>query len=390
MQAEPLPQTTKADTTADFDPAAVLREIAKPRLTGSEGAAETGAAIRARFEALGYHVQERPFTFNPWLGRLGLTGAGALYVIATFTATVFLYTNHPFGAIALLLILVLVCGLLAGFAGAAMDSLPFARQHGSNFYITRQGQRPRFIVMAHRDSKSQPVPLSFRGPAIVIAAITWLALFVGALFHTAQPLPATLILVLGAIAFVAGVILIFCYVENRSPGALDNASGVTAAIGIAARERDSGDVAFLITDAEELGLAGARAAARSLPPVFGVINMDGLDDDGTFYVMERFGLFRKKGLAPHIAAALLLEAESLGEAAERRDMPFGIPVDHIPIVNGGTPALTIMRGSLKSLRRVHRPNDDLQHLQGRGISRTVDLVCGALGRMRKQASHHIS
>ena len=87
----------------------------------------------------------------------------------------------------------------------------------------------------------------------------------------------------------------------------------------------------------------------------------------------------------HLAAALLQEAEERGEAADRRDMPFGIPVDHIPIVKAGIPALTIMRGTLQSLRRVHRPDDSLDHLRGDGVVRTVDLVCGALERLRAQS-----
>jgi Zn-dependent M28 family amino/carboxypeptidase len=193
------------------------------------------------------------------------------------------------------------------------------------------------------------------------------------------------ILLLGSLAVVTGVILVFCYVDNRSPGALDNASGVVAALGIAARERKAGDVAFLITDAEELGLAGATAAAAGLPAVFGVINLDGLDDTGTFYVFERFGIMRKKGLAPHLAVALLQEADALGLNADRRDLPFGIPVDHIPIVRAGVPALTVMRGTMKSLRRVHRPTDDLDHLRGDGVAKAIDLVSGALDRLRDQA-----
>jgi Zn-dependent M28 family amino/carboxypeptidase len=239
--------------------------------------------------------------------------------------------------------------------------------------------------MAHRDSKSQPVPLAFRGPAIVVAIVSWLVLLVAALFHTARPLPAGMILLLGTLGVLAGVVLIFCWVDNRSPGALDNASGVVAALGIAARERAEGDVAFLITDAEELGLAGARAAARRLPPVIGVINLDGLDDEGAFYVLERFGVLRKQGLAPHLAAALLEEAAARGEAIERRDLPAGIPVDHIPIVRGGMPALTLMRGTLRSLRRVHLPSDNLTHLRGDGVQRAIELVSGALRRLREQA-----
>ncbi|MBR9989354.1 MAG: M28 family peptidase [Gemmatimonadetes bacterium] len=368
-----------------FDVGGALREIATtPRLTGSEGAAEVGARIKARFEATGYDVEEREFTFSPLLGRFGITAAGALYLVAVFTAAMFLYTNHPFGALALLLILLAVVGLCALFARAAIDSLPFGRQQGVNLFAKRAGSSPRYIIMAHRDSKSQPLPLAFRGPAIVLAVIVWVALVAASLVHAARPLAGTVILALGALGVIAGVILIFCWVDNNSPGALDNASGVAAALGIAAREHAAGDVAFLITDAEELGLAGARAAAPSLPAVFGVINLDGIDDDGAFYVLERFGLIRKTGLAPHLAVALLQEADARGEDISRRDLPFGIVVDHIPIVKAGIPALTVMRGSMKSLRRVHRPGDDLDHLRGDGVSKAIDLVCGALDRLRTQ------
>jgi hypothetical protein len=372
-------------TASSFDTAAVLREVAKPRLTGSHGAAEVGGTIRACFEALGYEVGGRSFRFNPWPGRYGLTLVGVLYMAGTTTAAALLYRNNPFAAIAMLLILLVVVGMVGLFVRPAIDALRWGSIDGENMLAQRPGTRPRYVVMAHRDSKSQPVPLAFRGPAIVLALVAWLALLVGALAHTARPLPDGLILVLAAVAAVSALVLILCWVDNRSPGALDNASGVVAAIAIAARERDAGDVAFLITDGEELGLAGARAAAPHLPPVFGVINMDGLDDTGPFYVLERFGLIRKKGLAPHLAAALLEEADALGEPANRRDLPFGIPVDHIPLVKAGVPALTLMRGTIKSLNRVHRPADDLGSLKGDGIRRATELVTGALTRLRGQA-----
>jgi hypothetical protein len=385
MRVEPAGEARVEPDTDGFDFDAALREIARPRLTGSDGAAEVAAAIRRRFEGSGYEVKDQGFEFNPWPGRFGITAAGALYLILTVVAAVFLYYGNAFAAIGLLLILLVLTGLLGMFAVPAIDALPFGRQPGTNLLARRPGTRPRYIIMAHRDSKSQPVPLAFRGPAIVLAILVWIALFGAALAYTARPLPGALLLLLGVLAVVAGVVLILCWVDDRSPGALDNASGVVAALAIAAREQEAGDVAFLITDAEELGLAGARAAAPHLPPVFGVINLDGLDDHGAFYVLERFGLLRKRGLAPHLAAALLAEAEALGEPANRRDLPAGIPVDHVPIVRAGTPALTLMRGSLRSLRRVHRPADDLSQLRGDGVRRTVTLVCGALARLRAQA-----
>lgn len=383
--AEPIQEAHEVGRADGFDVRALLRDIARPRLTGSEGAAEVLGILRERLDALDYDVEERPFTFNPWPGRFAITAVGALYLIATFIAAVFLYTNHPFGAIALLLIFLVVAGLLALFIRPAIDALPMGIRPGMNLLALPRNGRPRYLLLAHRDSKSQPVPLAFRGPAIVLGIVAWLALLVAALFHTARPIHGAVILVVGVAAAIAGVVLIFCWVDNRSPGALDNASGVAVALGVAARERGAGDVAVLITDAEELGLAGARAAASDLPPVIGAINLDGFDDHGAFYVLERFGTLRKTGLAPHLAAALLQEADSLGEPADRRDLPFGIPVDHIPLVRAGVPALTLMRGSLQSLRRVHRPDDDLQHLRGDGVDRGIALVCGALRRLREQA-----
>jgi hypothetical protein len=222
---------------ARVDVKAVLRELARPRLTGSEGAAETAAAVRTRFEDSGYVVEERSFTFNPWPGRFGITVIGALYLAATFGAAVLLFSDRPYAAMSLLLVLLVTVGLLAFFAPGAIDSLKWGERQGLNLWAAPPSGRPRYIIMAHRDSKSQPVPLAFRGPAIVLAIIVWIALLIGAMMHTARPLPGILLLLLGAAAIFAGVTLIFCWVDNQSPGALDNASGVAAALGIADRER---------------------------------------------------------------------------------------------------------------------------------------------------------
>lgn len=385
MRVEPGREAEGRVEPDEFDVTAALQEIAIPRLSGSTGAAEVASILRGRFEGLGYEVRKRPFFYNPLPGRFGITAVGVIYLAATLSATLLLLGDNPYAAIALLLILLLAAGLVAVFAAPAIDALPFGRQEGSNLLAGMPGRRARYIVMAHRDSKSQLLPLAFRGPAIALGVVTWLALLVAAVFHTAEPLPAAAITPLGVLAAVSGLGLILCWVDNRSPGALDNASGVVAALGIAAREAAAGDVAFLITDAEELGLAGARAEAPHLPAVIGVINLDGLDDDGRFYIFERFGIIRRHGLAPHLAAALLQEAYARNEPADRRDLPVGIPVDHIPFVKSGIPALTLMRGSIRSLHRVHRPADSTDRLQGDGIRRTIDLVCGALTRLREQS-----
>jgi hypothetical protein len=374
-----------ATAAGGFNVGGVFREVARPRLVGSHGAVAVAGTIRSCFEALGYEVEEQEFRFNPLPGRFGLPALGGLHLVAGGAAAALLYSGYPVAALAVLALALVAAVLLALFATRMIDSLQAGSIPGMNMMARRPGARPRYVIMAHRDSKSQPVPLAFRGAAIGLAVLSWLALLLVALASMTMVPDPTLVLVAGGVAVLSGVGLVFCWADDRSDGALDNASGVVAALNVAAREADAGDVAFLITDAEEMGLAGARAAAPLLPPVFGVINLDGLDDEGSFYVLERFGLWRKKGLAPHLAAALLQEAEFRGEAADRRDLPAGIPTDHIPLVRAGIPALTLMRGTRRSLRRVHRPADSADSLQGDGIRRATDLLCGALARLREQS-----
>jgi hypothetical protein len=386
FQSEPTTAPPRSRTYATrFDARLTLESIARPRLTGSSGAKQVTREIRDRLQNLGYEVRDYPFQFSTWPGRFGVSLAGAAYLGGALLAARMLYQGYSGVALVALIATLVVIAGIAMLARSAITALRWGRVEAVNLVAHMPGKRPRYYIMAHRDSKSQPVPLAFRGPAIVFAILAWIALTVATVFALLDPIfmRSDMTVVLGVIAVVAGAILVLCWVDNRSPGALDNASGVATLIGIAEREAANGDVALIVTDAEELGLAGARAIAPLLPACFGVINLDGIDDDGRFYIIERFGWPKKKGVAPHLAAALLWAADQLNHEARRRDVPIGLLLDHIPIVNAGTPAVTVMRGSLASLQRVHRPADSLSHLLGTGVTQGVSLICAALQRMRE-------
>lgn len=352
-------------------------------MTGGPGADAVEADLRARFEALGFQVRDLPFHFSMMAGRFTVSSIAAVYTLGVFVAMLLLISGMPAGAFATLVLTVAL--MLAGVGYMrrnGLEDLPWGRSEATNLWIQRPGARPRYVFMAHRDSKSQFLPLSFRGPVIVIGILAFLALAVLAFLSLAQYVGNGPVLFTGLVAFLCGLLLVVSWAADYSPGALDNASGLATLVGIAAREKEADDVAFLITDAEELGLAGARAIAPRLPPVFGVINVDGIDDEGRFIIAERFGWPRPSGLAPHLAAAILGAASSLGLDAQRRDVPFGIMLDHMPIVKAGTPALSVLRGTLGSLHRIHRPADSPEHLNGAGVMQCVDLLCGALGHLR--------
>ncbi len=360
----------------------VLRAIARPRRVGSPAAAEVGDELTERMTALGYRVTAVPFSFSSWPGRFAVPVAGAVHLAGTYIAGTLLRGSHA--AIALVVILLMAAADLAlfGYAPLAMQKLGVGRVEGECLIASRRGARPRWLIMAHRDSKSQPVPTAVRGAALAGALLSWVVLGALALVALLAPVPWPLVAVAGAIGVVSGGILLFSWVGDSSPGALDNASGVAALVGLAARQdAEADDVAFVITDGEELGLCGARCLATRLPPVAGVINLDGIDDDGPYHIVERFGRPRR-GLAPHLAAALMRAAAESGRPLVRRDVPFGLMVDHMPLVDAGIPALTLMRGRLRSLLRVHTPADDLSHLDGSGAEDAVELLARALDHLR--------
>ena len=363
-----------------------LAALAHPRMTGTEGAAEVGAVLRERFEKLGYTIGELPFSFSAWPGRFGVSAAGLLFLIGCAVALPLLWTGYVLGALIALVVSMALIGAVVRYAPGAVRKLRWGRLESANWLFHRPGARPRYLIVAHRDTKSQPISTLWRTIAIFGAIVSWVALLLLSIAMLINPdlHPVIPLFVIGWIALTSGVLLMLCYVGNYSPGALDNATGLAAMLSVAEREQENDDVAFLVTDAEELMLAGAYAVARQIPPVDGVINIDILDDTGDFHVAERFGL-RRRGLAPHLVAALLSSADALKMDARRHNVPIGVMVDHMAFADAGLPAVTLNRSTLGTFRKVHRPGDDLHGVTGEGAAAGAAVISGALEMLRGSA-----
>lgn len=355
-----------------------LAAIARPRLTGSSGATETEAELRGRFEKLGYDISEMRFDFSAWPGRFGVPVLGAVYVIGIIVATWLVAAEMPIPALVVLLVVLLLVAALAGAAPWLMRKLPWGRVETANWLVHRPSTSPRLLVMAHRDTKSQLVPILLRALSGGAAVFGWVAMaFLAVLELSADIELSGVAVFVGVAAAAMGVPLLLSWAGNTSPGALDNGTGLAVLLGLAERMKDDGEIAFLVTDGEEMGLVGARAAARQLPPVEGILNVDGIDDRGPFLIMERHG-YPRRGAAPHLATSLFTSARLLDLPVERRDLPLGIHVDHIPLVQARMPSLTLMRGSTSSLWRVHLPSDSTERTTGSGVADAVALIEGAL------------
>jgi hypothetical protein len=367
-----------------------LRSLARPRLSGTEEADAVEQELRARFEGFGYQTTELPFEFSDVPGRYGLSVAGGALALGGIVGGALLVTGRPAGALVALVLAMTVALLPLIFFGRALE-LPWGRTECRNLLFQSATGRPAWILMAHRDSKSQLVPTLLRTVAVGVAAVSWIALFaLAVIWYGGEPFQFTTLATLAAVLLVASaVVLALSWTGNDSPGALDNATGLAALLAVAEVAAGNGDVAFLITDAEELGLVGARAVARHLPPVQGVINVDTLDDEGTFYVAEGYG-WRRKGFAPQLAAALLTAGSALDLPVERKALPRSILVDHLPVAEAGIPALTLARGGWRTLARIHRPGDDADRIEGRGAADGALLLAAALKLMRDDEAGHLA
>jgi hypothetical protein len=368
-----------------------IRTLARPRMTGTEEALAVEAELRRHFEDLGYRAREMPFSFSTWPGAYGISVAGGAMVLAGIAGAWLLAAGFPAAALVVLVLTMAVALAPLITLDTALRRIPRGRVEARNLLFTRPGATPAWIVMAHRDSKSQLVPTLVRTAAVVTAAGAWVLLWVMTLlWWGGEPFRFTaLSTVAGVVLAGSGALLALSWARNESPGALDNATGLAALLELAAETGEHGDVGFLLTDGEELGLVGARVAAPLIPPVQGIINVDGLDDHGPFIVAEGYG-WRRRGSAPQLAAALLTAAAALDYPIQRRPLPRTLPVDHIPVAEAGIPSLTLLRGSWSSLMRVHARNDDADGLDGTGAASGATLLAAAIRLLRADREAHLA
>lgn len=373
-----LPDAPAPGTTPHAGQAAVIVRAlaAAPRPAGSDAERAARTACAAWLAALGFTVREEPFTYSALPGRWGTPLAGLAIAVLWLAAGH--VGNLGAGGPALAILaggLALLAGVGAWAARRGVLTLPWLRREGVNLVAERggaPGDAPVWL-MAHLDSKSQPVPIAGRaaaisltalllGAALVYAAAQWAGLATGAHW-----LAFTIAGVLVALPIIATT------VGSRSPGALDDASGVaTVLLAAAALPRDRA-CGVCLTSAEELGLAGARAwvATRRAGEPRPVLNVDGVDDVGGTRAM--WSRRRPTGLLRVLAEA----GAAVGVPCAARRLLPGILTDGVAIADAGWPTVTVSRGTVRTLLRIHSPGDRAEALTGEGIASTARLVARA-------------
>jgi len=225
-------------------------------------------------------------------------------------------------------------------------------------------------LIAHLDSKSQPISLLTRAWAAVTVACAWGFILVVWAALMVAPISQWILVPLLGCAAAAAVPLLFSGVAEAGHGALDNASGVASVLG-AARLLDLAiPVGVVVTSAEEFGLAGARAWVEEKPG--GVaINCDGVDDRGVLTITTGGG---RRDLWRFLTAAGVIDPD----VRVRRRLP-GVLLDATAFSDRGWAVCTVSQGTRGSLARVHTRRDTLASLSGSGLERASKMIASLAG-----------
>src|SRR5688500_7066464 len=147
-----------------------------PRPAGGEAESTARAYCAARLRAAGFSIREEPFTYSAFVGRWGTPVAGVVALAILLSAVMAGRGGAP-GTALLLLALggVVLAGAARSLARDGVLAFPAQRSTSVNLVATRGAGTPVVWLMAHLDSKSQPIPILVRAIGITVLGLTWLA-----------------------------------------------------------------------------------------------------------------------------------------------------------------------------------------------------------------------
>jgi Peptidase family M28 len=357
----------------------LLTELARaPRFAGSSKESEARQLCKAELERAGFECRELPFEYSEWPGRWGPPIAAAFQAFTILTVAHMAVHHGALSALAVgAVMLIALMFASTDVKRRWIARFPLARARSTNLEA-RRGD-PRVWLVAHLDSKSQTVPILVRiASSVVLAIVMALSLSVLLLSLVGVSFPAMTWHAIPLTAVVGALPSMLCFVQNHSNGAVDNASGVVAALLASQSDAAPRDLGIVITSGEELGLAGARAwALTALPfsaeqlsskPEVSILNCDTVDEAGQWRCMYT-------GTRPdRIMAAAETIGGALGVRVRAGRLIPGILADSMVFADRGLKAVTVARGTLKTLARIHTRRDNSDTLTGDGVAEASAIL----------------
>lgn len=363
-------------------------KISIPRLAGSDGEKEAAAYIKKKLQETGWGIKEEEFfiPLTPFLLFKLLLGIILLFVLFSrlYVSSFPLFTCFLMIFSAIFLIFSLKIWLLilhSDFyhqktSGIKSKNIVASLNDEKDFW-----KRKLFLV-AHYDSKSQNLSLPFRSIAGIFLIIFLFS--TGFFFFLYSINPETVLLgririfslinLLTILNVILLLLLLFDRIENRSTGALDNASGVGVLLELAEilikNPLKSFSTTLLLTGAEELGLIGASSFLHrhqkelSKEDIF--LNVDSASDKNIMISMNKK---KEKELF------FLIKEAAKESDIKVRFFPFlpGFLMDHLSFSLKGYKTASLYTASKKS-RYIHTSKDTPNLLEKSSLKNIGQLL----------------
>ena len=369
-----------------------VESIAYPRLPGTDGWKKCRQTIKDEFKKNGYEVETQEFKSTYAVQKL--LQILMIPVIFLFAIIVWGYINFPWVSF-IFCILVLCLVPLVAKMGSTGSSIKEPKKNyflGENIFVNLKSQnsRAKLVLMSHHDTKSQFLPISVRVACFIFLAIGAVLVCLFGLitsilkifFFMTNLVFDILMIIFGFIGGIPAILLALNRLTNVSPGAIDNGTAVGLVMEMSRILKNNPpkniDVTFLATDAEELGLLGAKAFIREFGgTIYKKENSLFLNfeapgaADAEFELVTSFGIPKQK-TSEKLNNYVRKAAKTMNWKIKERYWPIGVMADHNPVLNKGFEA-TLM-DCLSVGGGVHTSKDDMSKVSKEALEKAGRLV----------------
>lgn len=369
------------------------------RMAGTPGEVEAQEYVRSAGGDAGVEMRDEPFSYSERPLKVALPAIClAIASICLAGSFAFLFEIGPM-AIACGAVLLFVVYIGFKWSSTFERFASKGDRRSVNLVGRVDGTRPRgtILLSAHYDSKSQLMPVVVRA-GLFMAGYTFAVLFGAALIVLGilaaagqEHMGGTTAFAVTLLPCVLVLALVFNFTGNRSPGALDDASGIAVILevarSLAARPLECYDVTIAAFGCEEVGLCGSISylhehgeELKRRP--FYMLNYDMPCTSSGNIILNTAFEFPPVRTSRKLGDLLKKAGADMGFKVSSVYLPVGAGADHMPWVKHGFEAACLVSASPS----IHSSRDDIDKVNREGLRRAGELTLAVLRSMDQEAT----
>jgi len=377
-----------------------VRALSFPRLSGGKGEKAAGDYIHSFCIDSGLAAERHPFSASLFPSECLMRLTVIVWIVMTSLSVFVFWHNKTISAviIAVIAFSVMLLSRWHPFFERLFSVSFWKKVRSENIHASVKADKdaPWIVFMAHYDSKSQSLPIYVRAFVLISGTLGMALLaclvFAGAIFKDFSGILHLSAQITAATVILAMLCILFNRTVDTSPGAIDNATGVSVLLELAKavyKDPPGGlNVSFLFTGAEEIGLCGAQSFlslhghAYSKDDTY-VVNLDGVGGKEKLLLVDHYAL-PPVVTARRLSRATRKAAERCGVELHQMPLIMGALWDHVVWASHGYEALTLsMGGWERSTFLIHSEHDKMENVNGYALEKSLRLCLELIRTIRQ-------